>query len=306
MGFPLHHHKRVYGTGTRSSAGPVQNDLKHGVHSPLSDMNGQILQFGLELKRAGLKETTIIPRLRILRRVAKICNLTEPEEVRTTIAELQWKNSTRHQFVITYSQYADYLGFTWKQPKYKADEANPFIPLETEIDQLIASCGKTTATILQLLKETGMRIGEAIMLKWIDINLQQKNVNVTPEKGSNPRILPISDKLITMINRLPKRKDEHLFSQYTGSVRYTFEKQRKRTATKLNNNRLNKITFHTLRHWKGTMEYHITKDVKHVQYVLGHKHSNTTDIYINLEQAIFTADTDEWITKVSTSTQTKS
>jgi hypothetical protein len=33
--------------------------------------------------------------------------------------------------------------------------------------------------------------------------------------------------------------------------------------------------------------------------VLGHKHSNTTDIYINLEQAIFTADTDEWITTVT-------
>ena len=67
----------------------------------------------------------------------------------------------------------------------------------------------------------------------------------------------------------------------------------------MQNPRLNEISFHTFRHWKGTTEYHKTKDIKHVQYILGHKHSNTTDIYINLEQALFLQSTDEWITKVS-------
>ena len=48
------------------------------------------------------------------------------------------------------------------------------------------------------------------------------------------------------------------------------------------------------------MEYHITKDVKHVQYILGHKKSNTTDLYINLEQAVFLTNApEEWTTKVS-------
>jgi len=42
--------------------------------------------------------------------------------------------------------------------------AIPFIPLESEIDQPIASCRKHTATLLQLLKETGVRIGEAAKL----------------------------------------------------------------------------------------------------------------------------------------------
>jgi integrase len=241
--------------------------------------------------------------MRLLRLMAKKCNLNEPNEVKTTIAELKWKNTTKHQFVITYSQYANYLGLKWNQPKYKGEDRLPFIPMEKEIDELIASTGKTTATVLQMLKETGMRIGEAIMLKWIDIDFQSKTVNVTPEKGSNPRILPISDKLIAMLNRLPKRKDEHLYSQYTGSIRYTFEKQRRKTATKLNNPRLLKITFHTLRHWKGTMEYHNLPDMKHVQYILGHKHSNTTDIYVNLAQAIFLTNTDEWIVKVANTTE---
>ncbi|MBN1245112.1 tyrosine-type recombinase/integrase [Candidatus Bathyarchaeota archaeon] len=42
----------------------------------------------------------------------------------------------------------------------------PFILTEQEIDQLIAGCGRKTATILQVIKKTGMRIGECLSLKW--------------------------------------------------------------------------------------------------------------------------------------------
>jgi hypothetical protein len=60
-----------------------------------------------------------------------------------------------------------------------------------------------------------------------------------------------------------------------------------------------KITHHTLRHYKGTMEYHLTKDIMHVKYVLGHKTIQCTLLYINIQQALFTECTDQWITKVS-------
>ena len=36
------------------------------------------------------------------------------------------------------------------------------------------------------------------------------------------------------------------------------------------------------------MEYHKTKDIMHVKYVLGHKSITSTMIYINTEQATFT------------------
>lgn len=69
---------------------------------------------------------------------------------------------------------------------------------------------------------------------------------------------------------------------------------------KLGNSRLLKITYRTIRHWKGTMEYHKTKDIIHVKTILGHKSINNTMIYINLEQALFqTGDTSEYITRVA-------
>jgi integrase len=50
-----------------------------------------------------------------------------------------------------------------------------------------------------------------------------------------------------------------------------FSQQIKRIPNKLQNPRLLKITFHNLRHWKATMEYHKTKDILHVKRLLGHK-----------------------------------
>jgi hypothetical protein len=45
-------------------------------------------------------------------------------------------------------------GLIWKKPKCKVTRKIPFIPKETELDALIAVCGKKTATFLRLQKET--------------------------------------------------------------------------------------------------------------------------------------------------------
>jgi len=65
-------------------------------------------------------------------------------------------------------------------------------------------------------------------------------------------------------------------------------------ARKLSNPRLLAISFTTFRHWKGTMEYHKTKDILHVKSLLGHKNIQNTMIYINLEKAAFTSKNDEF------------
>ena len=47
------------------------------------------------------------------------------------------------------------------------------------------------------------------------------------------------------------------------------------------------------------MEYHKTKDILHVKQLLGHKNIQNTMIYINLEQAIFKTENDEFHVKVA-------
>ena len=57
---------------------------------------------------------------------------------------------------------------------------------------------------------------------------------------------------------------------------------RKRISTKLQNPRLNRISFHTFRHWKATQEYHKTKNILYVMELLGHRDIKTTMFYTHL------------------------
>ena len=75
----------------------------------------------------------------------------------------------------------------------------------------------------------------------------------------------------------------------------TFRKQRKRITHKLGNPRILQINFHTLRHWKATMEYTKTKDILHVMQLLGHKNIKNTLIYTQL----INVQDEEYICKVA-------
>jgi len=276
----------------------MESPMREGTAATQTANMGKILEYAWWLKKKGRSEETIKSRVRRLKGLAKHCNLMDPEAVKETLAKLPQKNSTK---AITVSVYTDFLkcfGLSWEPPEYKMQESIPFIPLESEIDQLIASCSKRIAALLQLMKETGVRIGEAAKLKWIDFDVERRTIKIQPEKGSNPRIFAVSEKLAGMLNALP-RKGEYIFNPNTAMLRNAFDYQRKRAAYKLNNPRLMRITFHTLRHWKGTMEYHKTKDPWHVKKILGHKSLQSTEVYINIEQAIFQVTNDEYHVKVA-------
>jgi hypothetical protein len=127
---------------------------------------------------------------------------------------------------------------------------------------------------------------------------REKDCKHQSGKNSNSRILPISNKLVDMLDNLP-RPNEKVFQTRVHGLRWTFESLRNQTAQKLGNPRLKQIHFHTFRHWKGTMEYHKTKDIIHVQHVLGHKDIESTMIYINIEQALFLDNDQQWTCRVS-------
>ncbi|MDH5787003.1 MAG: site-specific integrase [Candidatus Bathyarchaeota archaeon] len=143
-------------------------------------------------------------------------------------------------------------------------------------------CGKKTATFLQILKESGARRGEIGRLQWTDVDTNSGTIRInSPLKGSSARIVRISGKAMAMINAMPRTSD-YVFNPNTSTMAKGFMKQRNRLAKKLQNPRLKQIHFHTLRHWKATMEYHKTKDILHVVQVLGHKNINNTLMYTQL------------------------
>ena len=234
--------------------------------------------------------------------LARRCNILEPEQVKTYLALSQQKASSKQNIAAIYTQFLKYKGLTWQPPQYTIESSLPFIPMEKEIDEMIAGMSKTVSTFLQILKETGARGIEAHRTKWIDVDPERRTIYIRAAKGSNSRYLPISTKLLGMINTLPKTT-ETLFNGQLKRLRANFNRQRQALAKKLENPRLMQIHFHTLRHWKGTMEYHKTQSIMHVKTILGHKDIESTVIYINLEQALFLQGTDEWQSAVAHNVQ---
>jgi integrase len=253
------------------------------------------------MRKEGYRESTIQASVQALKAVARRANLLDPDSTKTYLALAKVSENRKCKLADDLARFYRYMQIRFEKPRYRRIDKIPFIPSQLEVDQLVAGVGKKMSTFLRLLSETGMRVGEAWNLKWTDIDCERGIVNVTPEKGSNARQLKISSQLIAIMNQLP-RKQEPIFRNPSVDPirslkchRKNFEKQRRRVADRLQNPRIQAISFKSLRHWKATTEYHKTRDILHVMTILGHKNIQNTLVYTHLIKF----EGDEYVCKVA-------
>jgi integrase len=262
---------------------------------------GEILSFGLWMARQGYKESTIRPCIRALKAIAKRTNLLEPESAKAYLASAQISENRKEKLASDLARFYRHRHTPFQKRHHNRTDRLPFIPLEREVDQLISGVGKKTATFLQLLKETGVRAGEAWNLKWIDVDHVKGAVTITPEKGSRARQLKISNQLIAMIGQLSHASEYVFRNPKVGQLKSmesfsrNFSAQRKQLADRLQNLRIQHISFKTLRHLKATMEYHRTKGILHIMQLLGHKNIKNTLVYTHLVDF----GSDEYVCKIA-------
>jgi integrase len=177
------------------------------------DINGILTDYHVKMKLNGYKAATVEMSWKILELLIKRgADLTKPETVKKVIAEQNWSGNRRRNVINSYNQLAKYLGISWEQPKNTVTRKIPFIPTEQEIDDLIAGCPITLAVFLQILKETALRSGEAIKLKWRDVDLERRVITCNdPEKGSDSRqFSELSGKLLNMLAKYHKTTNTFL------------------------------------------------------------------------------------------------
>lgn len=247
------------------------------------DAKGLIAQFLAYLEKEGYSQETQYPNH--IRRLAKRgADLRDPESVKTVIGKQKVKDGMKLQYVYAYAAFAKMLKIDWSLPKYKQEETIPFIPDEKELDVLIATCrSKRMAAYLQCLKETFADPTEALRIKWIDVDASRQTVKINhPVKGHNPRQLKVSNKLIAMMNSLPK-KSERVFPITYGTLFSCYSRVRKRAAEMQKNPRIRSIELRTFRHWGGTMIAHYSNgNVLLVKKLLGHKRVENSMKYIGM------------------------
>jgi integrase len=211
----------------------------------------------LHLSKSGYRASTIRSYVAALKAIAKRVDLLDPDIVKEYLAKAEMCEGRKEVVANNLKRFYSYRMIPFEKPRYRRIQQLPFIPLESEVDALIAGVGKKSAAFLQLIKETGARAGEAWNLRWIDIDFEANTVNITPEKHSEPRRLKLSTKSLAMLNNLP-HKCEYVFrNPKSDSIK-------------------------TLRHWKATTLYHKTKDILLVQRTLGHRNLKNTLVYTHL------------------------
>jgi integrase len=294
----LHRRHRLRRAGVQQPPKPQQ----HPPRNPnlLNNIN-QLQKYADHQQQEGRSPETLETITKRLSRLAKYADLESPEQVKDYIAKAQWHQNTKRNVAQLYNGYAKYCNIRFDLPHYTREDRIPFIPTEQEADTLIAASRPPLNALLQILKETGARLGEATKLTWNDIDTERKTLNITPEKGSKPRTQPISNKLIGMLNQIPHINNK-IFKSNKKTLETTFRAIRKRTAQRLGNQRLTKITFHTYRHYYATMWYHDKPDVCKLQQRLGHRDVKSTMIYISLEESLFLNTNDQFIIKVANNT----
>jgi len=258
--------------------------LKNRLAGATAEIESKVIEHLWHLKKQGYRDSTIRLRSYLLTNLVKRgAYLLDPESVKEAIARVEGTTGYKLQFVKAYDSFLSTTQLTWNPPNYKQIRKLPFIPLESEIDTLIVAMGFKGAIFLQILKETGMRKGEASALLWNDIDTERNTITVNqPEKNSNARTIKVSTKSMKMLKQLPAHSETVFTQSEICYINRNFYEKRKKLAKKLQNPRLLRISFHTLRHWKATMEYHKTKDILHVKQLLGHRNINNTLIYTQL------------------------
>jgi integrase/recombinase XerD len=193
------------------------------------------------------------------------------------------------------------FGTTVENPSVKIEtpqiqKSLPDFLSQDEMERLFASISEEDPyelrdkAIFELLYSCGLRISEAIELKFHDIDFESKQIRVIG-KGLKERIVPISSEAIRLLKLyneksrpeiIGERKSEFLFISKKGSLLNRKSVWRlikgycSRTDIQKN------ITPHTLRHSFATHLLENGADLRSVQELLGHMDISTTQVYTHL------------------------
>jgi len=149
---------------------------------------------------------------------------------------------------------------------------------------------------------TGIRTGEALGLKWVDVDFASRDLNIrraiyrgketTPKTSSSIRPRPMVDDLYTaLLNHKAMsahtQPEDYVFASSSGrpmnpdSLREVLQECLKKLDIKFDLPRADGM--HLLRHTSGSLIYRRTADVKLAQEWLGHSSSRITmDTYVHL------------------------
>jgi integrase len=238
------------------------------------------------MKRNAYEDTTIKATAKRLKHLQKNCNLRQPEEVKTFIANKKCGNAFKETLIETYDILMRSIGQKWEKPFYARYDKLPKIPTEEHVNMLISQARPRMALILSMSRDLGSRPIELTWLKVADINLQNGNVSLTGAKHTVGRNGKLKPNTLEMLKQYITKKhltlNEIIFPTESENISESYRKLRNNLARKLQDPTIKTIRLYDYRHFKASTEYHKTKDLLYIKQLLGHKDLRTTLRYTQL------------------------
>ena len=142
-------------------------------------------------------------------------------------------------------------------------------------------------TMLSLIYACGLRRGELLNLKIVDIDSKRGMLRVNHGKGAKDRMVPISEKMLELLReyyRYEKPKN-YLFEGQNAGEKYNERSLQQVLKQALEKAQIKKpVTLHWLRHSYATHLLENGTDLRYIQELLGHNSSKTTEIYTHVSQ----------------------
>lgn len=170
-------------------------------------------------------------------------------------------------------------------PKYEVAPPRVLSKLEYRALRDASRDDVRLSSIIELLLQTGMRIGELANLRIEDVDLKKKSILIQPYESRDSRTVPLSDAAVKAIEGYlavrPKSDDNTLFLTKTGNP---FLVRNIRTAV----DRYFKIAgienakVNDLRHTFIIHQLRAGTPINYVSRLVGHKRLSTTEKYLKL------------------------
>ncbi len=153
---------------------------------------------------------------------------------------------------------------------------------QDECKKLLESSLDWYYPVVYTFLNTGMRLSELCNLEWVDLNFEQRTINIQrkdywcPKTGE--RSIPMTDKLFDLLNQLPQNSN----FVFTNKSNKQYRKRAIRellvkTAQQAGIQNFTQV--HSLRHTFASMLLMNGADVPSVQKLMGHRDVATTMIY---------------------------
>jgi len=113
---------------------------------PVRPTNSDIAAHALYLQREGYRTSTIESHVSAMKTLARHSDIYNPDSVKSYLARLNVTEARKEALVIRLNRFYRWKKMEWTPPRYRRTDKLPFIPLESEVDQLIAGFRSRTVT----------------------------------------------------------------------------------------------------------------------------------------------------------------